>query len=149
MLNRQPGIIMSIHKCILRTSLLFGVVALLSSHSRAQRDTSSIIPFQNIWAMEFGVGSNLTLTSFLDADIAGSRYQANGSKIRIAVRLRANASKDEYDELEFRADTVYYTSDGLREYSWSSIALTLGYFGYSRQLQRVSMFWGAGPILSY
>ena len=103
---------------------------------------------QGAWALQFGVGSNFTLTTFQGSTLAIKYHLSEANALRIAITL--NGSFTDGTELQTGvSDTANNTASGDNSSHSGSIAIFLQYLWYMNPRDVVHFYTGVGPSISY
>jgi hypothetical protein len=101
------------------------------------------------WALQFQVGSNLTLTNFQGAIISIKRQLTPNQAIRLGVggslSLADNTSLNSYVQSDTSASATSSSGEG---HSWNT-TINLQYLFYANPEADVNMFFGAGVLGQY
>ncbi len=139
-MNKQKNII-----------LLLSLVSLtLYSSSRAQSQSADSTSLkEGIWALQFGIAGNFTLTSFQGSTI-GAMYKFSD---RNAIRGGITISSSTNDATSSSSGSIADTSDGSAPESNSTksatVSIVLQYLWYTNPNGPVHLYAGLGPLVSY
>lgn len=124
--------------------LVFGIGVLTAPHVLAQeREEAESHALQaGAWALQFGVGENFTLNSFLGSTISGKRHVSDARAWQVGLTVGAFVfSRDEENRPR--------DSDSNRQ----NLALTVRYLSYpllgDRPSESIQLYIGAGPELTF
>jgi len=132
--------------------VLYGIAVgvLFSWNAGAQEtaaDSNSLKP--GAWALQFGVGSNLTLTAFQGSTIALQYHLSESNAIRAGVTFNGNFSDGTDLFNQATGDTGHTTASGDNSSHSASISFTVQYLWYLNARAPVHFYVGVGPSLSY
>ncbi len=101
------------------------------------------------WSLQFGVGSNFTLTSFQGATIAAKYHLSGTSALRAGITV--NGSNDQSTSLTTTdlADTLSTSGSQDGSSSQLSVSLNLQYLWYLNPDGLVHFYLALGPSVSY
>ncbi|NBC01095.1 MAG: hypothetical protein GVY15_09585 [Bacteroidetes bacterium] len=122
--------------------LVFGIGVLPAPHVLAQeREEAESHALQaGAWALQFSVGENFTLNSFLGSTISGKRHVSDARAWQAALTLRGRATSEE--------DERGSVDDGSQ-----ALDLTVRYLSYpllgERPTETIQLYIGAGPNLMF
>jgi len=123
----------------------------LCSHStfaQAQPADSTSLR-EGVWALQFGISSNFTLTSFQGTTFAAKYQLSPMSAIRGGITLSGSTSTGNNTTSESVADTSYGTVPGNSTSNSSSVSFVLQYVWYAPPAGPVHLNAGLGPNFGY
>jgi hypothetical protein len=132
--------------------LLCGIAvgALTSWNAIAQNSPSDSNSLKSgAYALQFGVGSNFTLTSFQGSTIALQYHLSESNAIRAGVTFNGNFSDGTDLFNQVTGDTGHTTASGDNSSHSASISFTVQYLWYQNALAPVHFYVGIGPSVSY
>ena len=104
---------------------------------------------EGAWALQFGISSNFTLTSFQGATFA-AKYQISAmSAIRGGVTISGTSSDGNNTTSDIVADTNYGAVPGHNTTNNSSIAFVVQYLWYLAPSGPIHLYGGLGPNFGY
>ena len=128
------------------------VVSILffSTVTFAQSGTSdSTFQRSNVWALQFGIAGNFSLTSFQGSTI-GIKYQlSNKHAIRYGVTINGTGDDETGSYSGSINDTSLADGPGSRSTKNVNISGVVQYLWYSNPMHGIQIYAGAGPMISY
>jgi len=123
--------------------LLFYVVPV-----KAQDSTSVIGKFiqGHPWTMDFGITSNLTLTTFQGATISAGKFISESRKMRFGLTISATDGSGDHTRNNYTADTLSSRSVINEDGESYSFELKFQYIAYATPDAHTSMYFGMGPL---
>jgi hypothetical protein len=102
-----------------------------------------------VWALQFRIDDNFTLSSFQGALISLKHHRSAKSAFRLGVNLNLRAFEDDGWFVTTRNDTII--SEGRADHyeSTQSIQLDFQYVRYPNPNSRLNLFIGIGPLVSF
>jgi hypothetical protein len=136
----------------LKCRILFFVIALINlsfvSKAQSQKPDSTDLKC-GIWALQFGISSNFTLTSFQGSTI-GAKYQLSESRaIRGGITLNGNTSTSPTSNSGSINDSSAGTMSGNSSIKSANISFVIQYLWYMNPKAPVHLYAGFGPAVSY
>mgnify|MGYP001432931219 CR=1 FL=1 len=123
---------------------IFTFILLLTfiSNLFAQEDNSQI-DLTNKYALQFGISSNFTLSSFQGSTISAKYHFNNNSALRLGVTLSQSEIDQKFTATNEYPDTLYNSFDN--DYSSSQqIYISLHYIRYLKTYNSIAMYYGGG-----
>jgi opacity protein-like surface antigen len=99
------------------------------------------------WTMDFGVKSNLTLSTFQGTAISLGKFISNYQKYRMGISTNLRVNSGDQDGNSTNADTLYSLNSGDVEDENYSIQLTFQYITYTAPNGLTSIYFGIGPTI--
>jgi hypothetical protein len=133
-------------KCI----CTFAIVCLIVLPLRGQNqrvDTNSLKP--GAWALQFGIGSNFTLTSIQGASIAAKYHLSESNAVRAGITLGGDLGDGTSFNVQGQADTAFFLSSGNGSSHAATAALVVQYLWYANPNGVVHFYVALGPSFSY
>lgn len=133
-----------------RLPLLFLLSMLVCYCSQAQDVSSERNSLkEGAWALQFGIASNFTLTSFQGATV-GAKYQlSEGNAIRGGITVNGSVSNGNTSTSGSVADTSYGTVPENSSSDVANVSFVLQYLWYINPRGPVHFYVGLGPSVSY
>jgi len=104
---------------------------------------------QGSWALQFGIGSNFTLTSFQGATF-GAKYQlSDENAIRGGITLNGNTNSGSSSYSGTVGDSSAGTVPGNTSSKSVNVSFVLQYIWYMNPKGNVHLYAGVGPLVSY
>lgn len=101
------------------------------------------------WALQFGITSNLTLTSF-QGSMLGVVYRFSADNaLRGGIGFNANINDGTNTSGGTANDTSFGSSSGSSSSNYSNYSLILQYVWYIHPENDIHLYYGIGPLLSY
>jgi hypothetical protein len=125
---------------------LLAVLALFSS-AAAQDSTTSNSLKEGMWALQFQVGDNFTLTSFQGSIGSIKRHLSNNSAIRVGVSTEFNTQDNELATRRLTVDTLQQSQ--AINYNTQVINFRAQYLFYPSPQSEVNLFIGTGPTFYF
>jgi hypothetical protein len=138
---------MFVHK---NKTVLFILVSFLLYFSRQGlgQTKDSVSLKQGSWALQFGIGSNFTLTSFQGTTL-GAKYQlSDENAIRGGITLNGNTNSGSTSYSGSVADSDAGTVSGSTSSKSANISFVLQYIWYMNPKGNVHLYAGVGPLVS-
>ena len=101
------------------------------------------------WALQFQISHNFTLSSFQGSIISAKRHFSKKRALRFGVSLNASISDIDENAASFDSDTLQTLQDNQSNRDFESINVTTQYLVYPTPNDRLSLFFGAGPIFGF
>jgi len=100
-----------------------------------------------MWALQFQISQNFTLTSFQGSAISLKRQFSPNMAIRIGASMSISSSTSESELTNMPDSFMYYTQSGFG--NSQSVLITAQYLRYPDPIAGVNLFFGAGPLVSF
>ena len=113
------------------------VFSAMQLHGQTDSTASHKSLSEGVWALEFGVSSNFTLTSFQGSVLSVKYHPSATRAIRVSISGEASSSSEE----EF--GTERFVS------KHQTVEITSAYLFYSPIREDLYLFWGFGPSVGY
>jgi hypothetical protein len=129
-----------------RSVIIIALLLLIGTGLRAQSGgISSADRFvTQSWALQFGVSSNLTLSSFQGALFSVQHHFNSGNAIRIGMEgSLSHSSSEESFASAYSIDGTSASTDR------QSVTLTTQYIHYLNPGAEILAYWGTGPLIGY
>ncbi len=137
---------------ILKNKILLLIIALiaLSFSSKAQNQKPDSTNLKcGTWALQFGISSNFTLTSFQGSTI-GAKYQLSQSRaIRGGITLNGNTNNGPSSYSGSIGDSSAGTMPGNSSAKSANISFVIQYLWYMNPNGPVHLYAGFGPSVLY
>ncbi len=135
---------------LLSNILLLALSAVCSFSALAQSQAADSTSLrEGAWALQFGIASNFTLTSFQGTTIAAKYQFSPMSAIRGGITINGSTSSGSNSTAETVADTNYGAVPGSSSSNSSSIAFVIQYLWYMAPSGPVHFYAGLGPNFGY
>jgi hypothetical protein len=134
-----------------RFLFLFVVSMIAYFSSNAQnKSLDSISLREGVWALQFGISSNFTFTSFQGTTFSAKYQLSDKSAIRGGISIAGSSSDGNNSAFGLYADTSIGSLSNLKSSSSSqSISFILQYLWYVNPNGPIHFFVGIGPSVSY
>ena len=129
------------------TYLLLSSVLLISN--LPAQDTVSVIGRfiqGHPWTMDFGISSNLTLTTFQGATISVGKFATDYHKIRFGISVSATDGSGDHTGNNYNADTLSGRNTRTEENEGYAFEIKCQYLTYATPDAHTSMYFGVGPL---
>lgn len=128
--------------------ILFTFLFYFSGQALGQTQDSVSLK-QGSWALQFGIGSNFTLTTFQGTTL-GAKYQlSDESAIRGGITLNGNTNSGPASYSGSIADSDAGIVPGSTSSKSANITFVLQYIWYMNPKGNVHLYAGVGPLVSY
>ena len=102
-----------------------------------------------MWAMQFGIASNFTLTSFQGSTIAFKYQLSEKNAIRAGLTINGRTSNGTTTTSGSVADTSIGSIPGNNSSDAATVSLIVQYLWYMNPNGPVHLYFGVGPTISY
>ena len=104
---------------------------------------------EGIWALQFGIAGNFTLTSFQGSTI-GAKYQlSDKNAIRGGITINGSTNDGTTSNSGSVDNTSYGTTPGSSSTNSANVSFVLQYLWYMNPNGPVHFYTGLGPLVSY
>ncbi|MDR3626701.1 MAG: hypothetical protein P4L45_07700 [Ignavibacteriaceae bacterium] len=104
---------------------------------------------EGAWALQFGISSNFTLTSFQGATIAAKYQISDMSAIRAGITIGGSTSSGDGSSSGSIADSNYGAQSNNSSSKSTSVSIVVQYLRYLNPDKPVHFYIGFGPSVSY
>ncbi len=101
------------------------------------------------WALQFGISSNFTLTSFQGSNIAFKYQLSDKSALRGGITINGSTNDGTTSNSGSIDDTSYGTAPGSSSTESATASFVLQYLWYMNPNGPVHFYTGLGPLVSY
>jgi hypothetical protein len=140
-------IMLQIKKRALSFLIIFPIVYFISFAQNQSTDTTSLK--EGAWALQFGISSNFTLTSFQGSTFSVKYQLSEKNAIRGGISVSGSTSTGNSTTSGMVADTSIGTFPGRNSSSAQSVSLISQYLWYMNPSGPVHIYIGLGPTVSY
>lgn len=131
------------------TCLIIALIAFYSS-SLAQNQSSDTTSLKKgVWALQFGISANFTLTSFQGKTLSAAYYLSDRNAVRGGVSISGNSNEGTASTTVIENDTSNGIVPGTNSTNSQSISFILQYIRYVNQSRPIHFYVGLGPSVSY
>ena len=124
------------------------IIVCFSSRAQTQSSDSTSLK-EGIWALQFGIAGNFTLTSFQGSTI-GAKYQlSDKNAIRGGITISGSTGDGTSSNSGSISDSSYGTVPGSSSTKSATISLVIQYLWYMNPNGHVHFYTGLGPFISY
>jgi hypothetical protein len=128
--------------------ILFSITLSFSTLAQSQ-SSDTVYLRQGSWAIQFGIGSNFTLTSFQGSTI-GAKYQISETNaVRGGITINAGTSNGPNSYSGSVGDSSLGTVPGSTSSKSAVVSFVLQYLWYMNPNDNVHFYTGLGPSVSY
>jgi len=135
-----------------RISILFFIFASCIAYFSIQaqdRSSDTTALKEGSWALQFGIASNFTLTSFQGATFAAKYQISNTNAIRGGVTINGNTNNGDGSNSDIVDDTSIGAASTSNSAKSTSITFVIQYLWYMNPNAQVHFYIGIGPSFSY
>jgi len=127
---------------------LFIYTVLCTSTLFAQDSLSVIGKFiqGHPWTMDFGISSNLTLSTFQGTAISLSKFISDYQKYRFGISTDLSENSGDQTGKQYASDTLSGFTSGDNKTTNYSVRLTAQYITYATPAGHTSIYFGIGPL---
>ncbi len=106
--------------------------------------TSATYNFRKgLWALQFRIDNNFTLSSFQGGTISVKVHTSNKSAIRFGLSMNGQYTNDKQERIN------RVSEESLTEYHQESMTFDLQYVHYPSVDKQAKFFWGIGPLITF
>jgi hypothetical protein len=128
--------------------MLASLIVLLTSQAQNQSSDSTSLR-EGVWALQFGISGNFTLTSFQGSTLAAKYQLSERNAIRGGVTITGSMIDGNGSYTGTVADTGIGNAPGNTSTRSANVSFVLQYLWYVNPNGPVHLFAGLGPSLSY
>jgi hypothetical protein len=128
--------------------IFISITVYFSSQAQTQSSDSTFLK-EGIWALQFGIAGNFTLTSFQGSTI-GAKYQlSDKNAIRGGITISGSANDGTTSNSGSIDDTSYGAALGSSSTKSATVSFVLQYLWYMNPNGPVHFYTALGPLVSY
>ena len=134
-----------------RMNLLL-VASMLCFQNLSAQDSLSVIGkyiHGHPWTMEFGITSNLTLTSFQGTTISLSKFTSDFEKYRFGISFSGTDGSSDQNSANYAMDTLSSRGGQNSDNVNYALQISFQYVTYATPNAPTSFYFGIGPLIGY
>ena len=98
------------------------------------------------WTLDFGISSNLTLSTFQGTAISLNKFTSDYQKFRFGISTSFSNGTNDENANSYASDTLYNQSKATRESNDYYVQINFQYFTYATPAASTSLYFGIGPF---